>query len=277
MKWLPLTLFAKHPPRTALAFALLCLIQPWASAEPIAVRHVEGTLHGFLSLRTTDGHLLAAGDLIQTVHGNRVTAHLIFHFKDGSLDDETTVFTQHRTFQLVNDHHIQRGPFFPHPLDLTIDAGSGQVTVRSTDKEGKTQVTTDHLKLPPDIANGLVSLLVRNLPPGAPVSELSMVVAAPKPRVVKLVITPRDEDPFNLGGFTRKGTRFDIKFQLGGVAGVVAPLVGKQPPDVQLWILGGESPAFLREEGITYEGGPTLILELYPPTWPSKGDSAATK
>jgi hypothetical protein len=127
----PLNIFTSQ--RIALAAMLLCL--PLSSpAEPVAVRHIEGTLHGFLSLRTTDGHLIAAGDLIQTVHGDRVTAHLIFHFKDGSLDDETTVFTQHRTFQLISDHHIQKGPFFPHPMDLTIDARSGQVTLRSTGK-----------------------------------------------------------------------------------------------------------------------------------------------
>jgi hypothetical protein len=277
MTCLPLNIFAGNFFRVFLTAVLLSTLPASSPAEPVAVRHVEGTLHGFLSLRTTDGRVVAAGDLIQTVRGDRVTAHLIFHFKDGSLDDETTIFSQRHTFQLISDHHIQKGPFFPHPIDLTIDARSGQVTLRSTGKDGKPEVTTDHLNLPPDLANGIVSILVRNLPPEAPVTNLSMLVAAPKPRVVKLVITPRGEDPFNHAGFPRKASRFDIKFQLGGVAGVVAPLVGKQPPDVQLWVVGGEVPTVVREEGITYEGGPTLIMELYAPTWSAPSNPAPAK
>jgi hypothetical protein len=277
MKWLPPTLFAKHLPRTALAVVLLCLVQRSSSAEPIAVRHTQGTLHGFLALHTPDGHLVAAGDLTQTVHGSRVTAHLVFRFKDGSLDDETTVFSQRRTFQLISDRHIQRGPFFPHPLDLTIDARSGQVTLRSTDKDGKPQVTSNHFNLPPDLSNGMVSMLVGNFPPEAPVMNLSMMVAAPRPRIVKLVITPRGEDPFTQAGTARKASHFDIKIELGGVAGVVAPLIGKQPPDIQLWVLGGEAPTFVREQGFTYEGGPTLIMEMSPPVWSPPPDTAPAK
>ena len=278
MKCLPLNIFARNFSRVSLIAVLLSAVPASSSAEPVVVRHVEGTLHGFLSLRTTDGRLVAAGDLIQTVRGDRVTAHLVFHFKDGSLDDETTVYSQRHAFQLISDHHIQKGPFFSHPIDLTIDARSGQVTLRSMDKDGKPEVTTDHLDLPPDLSNGMVSMLVRNLPPGAPESTISMVVAAPKPRVVKLVITPRGEDPFTHAGFPRKGARFDIKFDLGGVAGVVAPLIGKQPPDVQLWVVsGGEAPAFVREQGITYEGGPTLIMELSPPIWSPPSNSAPAK
>ena len=36
-----------------------------ASAEPVAVRQVEGLVHGFLVLRSPDGAILASGDLIQ--------------------------------------------------------------------------------------------------------------------------------------------------------------------------------------------------------------------
>ena len=72
-------------------------------------------MHGFLALTTEQGQVLAGGDLIEVVHGDRVTSHLTFHFKDGSLDDETTVYTQRGVFRLISDHHIQRGPYFPAP------------------------------------------------------------------------------------------------------------------------------------------------------------------
>src|SRR5436853_48275 len=84
-------------------------------AEPIPVRYREGTVHGFLAVRTLEGKILAAGDLSQTVRGNRVVSHLVFRFKDGSVDDETAVFSQQHDFRLIRDHHIQKGPSFPNP------------------------------------------------------------------------------------------------------------------------------------------------------------------
>jgi hypothetical protein len=72
------------------------------------VRYREGSVHGFLALRTMEGKTLAAGDLIQVVRGDRVVSHLVFRFKDGSIDDETAVFTQSGNFRLISDHHIQK-------------------------------------------------------------------------------------------------------------------------------------------------------------------------
>jgi hypothetical protein len=67
-------------------------------AAPVAERHPEGLVHGFLVLRTLEGDTLADGDLIQVAHGDRVTSRLVFHFKDGSIHDETAVFSQRRNF-----------------------------------------------------------------------------------------------------------------------------------------------------------------------------------
>src|SRR5437763_155526 len=123
--------------------------------EQVAVRHMEGLVHGFLALRTLEGTALADGDWIQTAQGTRVTSRLVFHFKDGSLHDETAVFSQRQQFRLVNDHLVQRGPSFPRPLDLSINATSGDVTVRYTDDHGKENTESEHLDLPPDLANGM--------------------------------------------------------------------------------------------------------------------------
>jgi hypothetical protein len=71
-----------------------------------------GLVHGFLTLSTLAGETLADGDLIQTTRGTRVTSRLVFHFRDGSLHDETAVFTQGRTFRLLTDHLVQKGRRF---------------------------------------------------------------------------------------------------------------------------------------------------------------------
>jgi len=68
--------------RFMLAFMVLSL--GWPAAGQFAVQHTEGMVHGFLVLRTLEGETLADGDLIQVARADRVTAHLIFHFKNGS-------------------------------------------------------------------------------------------------------------------------------------------------------------------------------------------------
>jgi hypothetical protein len=232
------------------------------------VRHMEGTVHGFLALRSKEGRVLAVGDLFQVVRGDRVTSRLLFRFKDGSVDDETAVFSQRGNFQLITDHHIQKGPSFPQPMDLSIDVRSGMVRIRSSGKDGKEEVTTEHMDLPPDLVNGLVLSIAKNIRPGTPETKVSMVVATPKPRLVKVVISPHGEEPFSLLGSQRKAMRFILKIELGGLTGVVAPLIGKAPPEVQIWIIGGLAPAFVKEEGPLYQGGPIWTIQLTSPVWP---------
>lgn len=251
--------------------ALVCASQitlPMAVGEPVHVRHLEGTLHGFLSLTNQQGQVLASGDLIETVRGDRVTSRLTFHFKDGSLDEETTVFTQRGVFRLISDHHIQRGPYFPTQLDMNIDVPKQTVVTRWKDKDGKEQNSTEHMKLPPDLSNGLVTQVVKNSNPDAPETKVSMVVSTPKPRVVTLVMRPMGTTPFTLAGFERKGHQYEIKIELGGIVGLIAPVVGKAPPNIYLWIERGEVPIFLRETGPLFEGGEILTINLIGPSWP---------
>jgi hypothetical protein len=250
--------------------ALLLLAVTFTSAEPLAADSVpvlrsQGTFRGFLVLQTLDGKPLATGDLIQIGEGDRVTSRLTFHFHDGSLDDETAVFTQRKVFQLISDHHIQRGPSFPQPLDMLVEAATGKITFH--DKDGKT--IQDHFDLAPDICNGLPIVLLLNLDPTGPPTRLSVVAPTPKPRMVHIVVTPESEDPLTIGGVRHTATNFRIKVELGGILGIVAPLIGKKPSDFHVWILGGEAPAFVREEGQFYEGGPVWRIELTSPVFPS--------
>jgi hypothetical protein len=58
-----------------------------------------------------------------------------------------------------------------------------------------------------------------------------------------------------------------IKIDIGGLTGLIAPLVGKQPPDTHVWILQGEAPAFVKAEGPMFLGGPIWRIELASPVW----------
>ena len=100
------------------------------------------------------------------------------------------------------------------------------------------------------------------------VSGAMLVAATPKPRLVKLAITPQGEESFSIGGSNQRATHYVVKVEIGGVTGLLAPLLGKQPPDARVWILGGEAPAFLKSEGPLYLGGPVWQIELTSPVWP---------
>jgi hypothetical protein len=250
---------------TALLIALLSSVG--LRAEPIRVRHGEGVVHGFLTLRAVDGTLVANGDLIQTASGSRVTTRLVFRFKDGSVLDEAAVYSQRGTFRLLIDHLVQKGPAFPHPVDMTVDASSGQVTVRYVD-EGKEKVETEGMKLQPDLANGIMLTLLKNVRPTALPESLSMVVATPKPRLVKLKISTAGNEPFSTGSASRTATHYVVKIDIGGLAGLIAPLIGKQPLDTHVWILPGAAPAFVKSEGPMFLGGPIWRIELASPAWP---------
>ncbi len=237
-------------------------------AETVGVRHAEGLVRGFLALRALDGSSLASGDLIQTSEGGRVTSRLVFRFKDGSVQDETAVFTQSGRFRLLTDHMIQRGPTFPHPMEVSIDAVAGRVTVRYRQDGGKEKTHEEQMSLPEDLANGIMLTLLKNIAPDAASTAVSMIVATPKPRLVKLVITPAGSGSFTAAGASHKAGRFNVKVELGGVAGLIAPLLGKQPHDTSVWILGGEAPGFVKSEGPMYQGGPLWRIELASPLWP---------
>ena len=240
-------------------------------ADQVPVRYAEGRIHGFLVLRDLDDNILASGDSSQLANGNRVTNELTLHFKDGSVHEETAVFSQRRMFQLLTYHLVQKGPAFKQPTEMLLNASTGEVTVHYTDHDGKDKSITDRLKLPADVANGIVPTLVSDIDRKAPKTTLSMVVATPKPRLVKLEISAMNEDSFSIGGAAHHAIHYAIKIDIGGISRIIAPVIGKQPPDTQIWIVGGRAPGFLKSEGPLYEGGPVWRIELASPVWP-KGE-----
>lgn len=231
------------------------------------MRYPEGTTHGFLVLRDLTGRALAAGDLTQIVCGNKVVARLQFHFKDGSLDDETTVFSQRGRLRLISDHHIQKGPAYPMPLDVSIGVSSGQVVTRYQDR-GKQVEVAEHMDLPADLANGMVLYILKNIKSDTKQLKVHYLASMPKPRVVELAIQEQDKERFDIANAAHDATHYVMKVDLGGITGMVAPLIGKAPADLNLWVSDGDAPAFIRMEGQLYNGGPIWTVEMAAPVWP---------
>jgi hypothetical protein len=152
---------------------------------------------------------------------------------------------------------VQRGPSFPETLEASIDRETERYEVRyRADEDSPEEVFTGRLTVPADAYNGMLSLLLKNLPGGE--STIVQVVAfTPKPRLVKIQLLPVGEEHILVSDSPTRVTRWAIRPQLG----LFASLLVTDIPDAHCWILPGEAPAFLRAEGPLYFQGPIWRIE----------------
>jgi hypothetical protein len=108
-------------------------------------------------------------------------------------------------------------------METSVDAFSGQVTVRYKDQNGGEKILKERRDLPSDVANGLLFTLVKHIQPHVPQTTVSLVATTPKPRVVKLEILPEGEKAIASGNTKHETARYVVKVKIGGVAGLVAP------------------------------------------------------
>jgi hypothetical protein len=253
--------------------ALIAFIAIWqlkpVFADTVPVRQTDGPVHGFLLVKTLDGKTIGEGDLTETVKAATVRMQTILRFYDGSYYEETSEFSQRGQFRLLRNHLIQKGPSFKQVMERSIDASTGQVIVRYTDDKGQGKEETQRFDLPPDISNGMFFTLIKNIDPAKTETTVTIVAGAPKQRLVKVTITPEGKAPFLIGRSKREGIAFDLKPKIEGAAGVIAPLVGKQPADTHIWILAGNTPVALKSEGSLEPEGPIWRIESTSPVWPS--------
>src|ERR1700679_4167955 len=228
---------------------LAILLSTAAPAEPISVKHIQLPRHEFMVARSETGKIIARVEFTEDVQGDDVTMRLTYRFVDGSIDDETTTYTQQGTFRLVRNHHIQQGPFFAKPIDFAVEAATGTATTRTTDKNGKIQVESEHIDLPDDLANGFVGTLLLNVSPNTAPFRAGILAPVFGGRLIRILISPQGEQPFQRAGQTLKATVFRIHPELGGILGMLATLLGLQPKDVMVWVLEGETPAVMRVVG----------------------------
>jgi len=249
--------------RLLLRTFVFCFVTIPLAADPVPVRHIEGVSLGFLVLRNLDSQSIAYGYLKQVVKEGVVVDDLKFDFKDGSLYEEITKFTQHGEFRLISDQVVEKGPSFKQDTESWIDAGSGKIIVQTVEK-GKEKRITKQLELPTDVCNGLLFTLLKNVDPSAE-TTVSMVAASSKPRLVKLNVVPAQEKTIKVGLVTLKAQHYIIKTKIAGFAGLIAPLLGKQPPDIHFWILKSEAPTFVEFEGPLSEDSPIWRIEMTAP------------
>lgn len=258
-------LFTATSRRLLILGLALALAAP-AFAEPVPVKRRQEPMHRAFVLRSADGKVLATAEETAAAQGGRVHSRMTFRFRDGSLDDEEAVFTQGKAFHLISDHHIQKGPSFPTPLDAMIDVPSGTLTWHEQ-KGGRDTIRTEHLRLPDDLANGIMPLLAENFPPGSTAMKVSWVAIDIRPLLVTLSVTPAGTETVDPDGVSEKASEYTIHPELPSMLSLLARVVDRQPADIHIWVTDEAQPSFVRLVGPFYAPGPLWTVE---PTGPAE-------
>ena len=238
------------------------------AAEPVAVRFTEGVAHGFLALRTPQGGFVASGDLLQVVRRGAVESRMLFHFKDGSVLDETVVFSQERVFVLLSYRLVQKGPVFSEDSEISMERKTGKYRVKTTPRDGSKDAVLDGtLTLPPDTYNGMVLNVAKNLRKGT-AETVHMVAFTPTARLIQLEVTTAGEHKVLVGDLAKSATHYVFKPKPGAWLTALSTLLGRMPPDSHAWIVTDDVPAFVRYVGPLHALGPVWHLELTSPRWP---------
>ncbi len=88
-----------------------------------------------------------------------------------------------------------------------------------------------------------------------------------KESCLQQAITLHGEETFSVAGALYKATRLTAKVEIGGIRGLIAPFIGKQPADTYIWMVDEGAPAFVRADRALYVGGPIWRIEMTGPEW----------
>ncbi|HEY2990611.1 MAG TPA: hypothetical protein VGL11_23045 [Candidatus Binatia bacterium] len=197
-----------------------------------------------------------------------VESRMLFHFKDGSVFDETVVYTQERVFTMQTYRQLRRGPAFTEDTEISLERASGKYRVKTkARKDGREEMLDGKLELPPDVYNGMVLTVAKNLLKGAS-ETVHFVAFTPTPRLIQVELAPAGEQKVVIGEIARTATHYVLKPLLGSWLKLFATLLGRVPPDNHIWIITEGVPAFVRFEGPLYVTGPVWRIESTSPRWP---------
>ena len=260
-----------HPAAGACVAVIMvigALVSTPVNAAPIAVRFPEGMTHGFLLVRSLGGEILGQGEMTQGLkEGDLVENRLVFRFKDGSLHDEKVAFSQQRVFTMVSYRLVQRGPSFPDQLDISIDRGTAEYTVRlQAGEDGKEEGLTGQVDLPKDLYNGMLITMSKNLQKGAD-ETVSVLAFTPAPQIIKVQLHAIDEQPVQIGEVSGKATHYTFTPQLGMIREFFGKAIGKLPAEFHYncWIMADTPPSFVQFEGPLQLMAQIVRIELVSP------------
>jgi hypothetical protein len=170
------------------------------------------------------------------------------------------VFTQERVFTMQSYRLVQRGPVFTDDTGISLERASGKYRVSTkAHKDGREDVLNGTLDLLPDVYNGMVLTVAKNLSKGAS-ETVHLVAFTPTPRIIQLELAPQGEHKVLVGEFAKTAIHYVLKPRLAICLKLFATVLGRVPPDSHAWIIT-EPPAFARFEGQLITMGPVWQID----------------
>lgn len=260
-----LGLLQKGMALTATVLAIFCATPGPVASAPVAARFSEGIVRGFLELNDAEGKRIASGDYLQSPGEGEVKCRTLLRFKDGSVHDETAVFTQKGSLALKTYKLVQKGKSFDTQMEVSLERG-GAYRVEVQAKGERQKVLKGTLDLPFDVYNGMIPIVLKNLAKGKK-EKVHLVAFTPAPRVIELEMNPSGEETMLVGDLEKKAMHYVLKPKLG-ILRLPATLLGRNPPDNHIWTIMDEVPAFVKFTGPLAIGGPIWSIHLASPRWP---------
>jgi hypothetical protein len=157
---------------------------------------------------------------------------------------------------------------FSADTEISLERATGKYRVKTRAHDGgREEVLEGSLDLPSDVYNGMILTVVKDLPKGAS-ETVHFVAFTPAPRLIELELVPAGEHRVLIGELEKSAVHYSLKPRLGTWLKLFATLLGRVPPDEDVWIVTDEVPAFVRFEGPLYIAGPVWRIELASPRWP---------
>jgi hypothetical protein len=244
-------------------FVLQLAVMQSSAAAPVEMRLTEGVSNGFVIVKDQDGEVLAEGEVSQVATGaGRVVNRMLLRFKDGSVHDESVIFSQNHVLKMLQYQLEQKGPAFPNPIKVTLNGDTGAYTVRQG--RSANDETKGKVGLPSDVYNGLTITLLKNLPSPSE-RRFHLISFDPEATMHEVVVAPVGTDEVQVAGKSTKAVHYRMKPVLAWWVKTLAWITNKRIPQYDFWLTKEALPAFVRFDGPLYGDGPVWrILQTVP-------------
>jgi hypothetical protein len=255
-----------------MTFLALPLLLAVATAEPVAVRHPPGDLHGFPSMSDTSGKVIADGELTQVRAGDRLSVRARWVFADGRRAEERDEFRVGSGLSQDLYSWVEtRGGKELRRFEVDFTTGSASSVTRGDGADPERHEEKLDLPRGRAFAGYGAALAVSQLALGAGAkAELTAVGFTPKPRAVTIEVKREGEEQVRVAGRPVRCDRFTIHPKIPFPVSLVAGA-----KDAHLWFTHAAPAGLVRaEQSLVAKDDPQVVIDVIP-RGPARAPAAA--
>ncbi len=230
--------------------------------QQIKPRLALGTLHGFPSMSDTTGRVIADGELIQELNGDRLRVKIRWAFADGREVEERDEFkvdevlaqTRFSWVETRKDSELRR-------FEVDFSAGTARAVTRN--EKGEVEKEESKLELPAgrSFTGYGTALAVSELSLSqGEARQITFVGFTPKPRAVTLKVTRGGTERFSVAGRSMLTDRYTLHTEIPFPASLFV-----SARDAHLWFSHTPPPALVRsEQNLIAKDDPVVVIDVTP-------------